>query len=316
MGAQGADGRVAGAVRRDRGQLPSRAQVRRDPGGRARDEDAFGPTRLHPSATGGGLRAEPDPGRARPLPRRRGAVQATSVRELHHRSWRHDFAHRRRGAQPRHPFDRGAALRPSPDPRERTRHRGRHPGRRDHRPRPAGAGGIPAAPAPVRPGAAETQTPEAHARRHSRRRFDRAARQYRAARRRGGSQGERCDRHRAFPQRVPVPQPQRPARRGRAVRGLPQSSSGNGRHAGHHPHLRSRRGQIHPRPAAHRYHSGAGIARDPVVPDGAAALSHPVACPAACLPPREDQHPDSDDRHRLRGGPGARPDPASEAEPG
>ena len=76
VGAEAADRRAARPLRRDRGRLPARAQGRRDPGRRARDEGALGPARLHAAAAQGGRRAQPDPGRARSLAGRRRAVQA------------------------------------------------------------------------------------------------------------------------------------------------------------------------------------------------------------------------------------------------
>ena len=97
----------------------------------------------------------------------------------------------------------------------------------------------------------------------------------------------RCDRHcrlrrrRADAHRVPVRQGFRPARRGHAIRRLPQGAGVGGQQAGHHPHRRCRRRQagagLHgrgrqpvPRPAWHQ--AVAGAPRDiPRADPGAAA---------------------------------------------
>ena len=73
--------------------------------------------------------------------------------------------------------------------------------------------------------------------------------------------------------RIPLHEPRRPARRGRAIQGLCRAGARHGGQAGHHPHPRHRRRQA--RGAARRgdgergRQSGAGPARDPPVAQGA-----------------------------------------------
>ena len=72
-------------------------------------------------------------------------------------------------------------------------------------------------------------------------------------------------------------EPRRPAQRRRAVRGLSTRRAGNGRPAGHDPHVRSWRRQACRRRRTRRAQSGAGTARDPLVPGRAADVSPPAA---------------------------------------
>ena len=92
------------------------------------------------------------------------------------------------------------------------------------------ARGIPLPAAPARGRAGPAGAAASHAGGHARRRARRAARQHRAARRRRRGARGRRGRRRPVPQRVPVHEPRRrPARRGRAVRGLPQRGRGDAR---------------------------------------------------------------------------------------
>ena len=95
--------------------------------------------------------------------------------------------------------------------------------------------------------------------------------------------GKGCGRarHRPVPQRIPVPQPQRPAERRRAIRILQGGGRGAGRQAGHHPHARSGRGQAGAMGPQRGRQSGAGPARHPLVPGRAADCFIP-SCARFC----------------------------------
>ena len=103
----------------------------------------------------------------------------------------------------------------------------------------------------------------------------------------GAAEGRRRRRG-PVPQRVPVHGPQgQPARRGRAVPGLPPRRRRHAGPAGHHPHRGRRRrqaaGRIVPRCGAPE--SGAGPARDPLEP-GRARRCSARSCAPSCAPPR------------------------------
>ncbi len=130
------------------------------------------------------------------------------------------------------------------DPRGRAADRRRRAGRGDRQPRPAGARRVPRC---ARRSSASSAQKLKRLKRRRRRRS--------TARRSSCTPTSSCprtSRRRStpaptgvgpLPQRVPVPEPQRPARRGRAVRGLPRGRRRRWRQAGRDPHARPRRRQ-------------------------------------------------------------------------
>ncbi len=112
--------------------------------------------------------------------------------------------------------------------------------------------------------------------------------------------------HRTVPFRVPVPGQALAAGRGRAVRGVSRGRSRDARAAGHDPHARRRRGQgaeSERRGVDHQ--SGAGPARDPLLPVRARDVPHAAARDPACLGARSGAPADPDARSRARNRPGA-----------
>ncbi len=115
-----------------------------------------------------------DPGRARPLARRRDPLPRAPVRGVRDRhGWRH-VAHGDRRPLARHPRHRRPAPLAHDDPRGRA-HRGRrHAGRAHRQPRPRRPRGIPPQAEPGEARARQAEAPEDGAGRHARR-DDRAA---------------------------------------------------------------------------------------------------------------------------------------------
>jgi phosphotransferase system enzyme I (PtsI) len=132
----------------------------------------------------------------------------------------------------------------SPDPPGRLHHHRRRCRRGDRRPLAHRAGGVPLPPAPERAGAQPPGSPAPHAGGHAGRRARRTAGQHRDARRRprgleAGAVGVGLFRS----EFLFMNRGGRPARRRRAVRGLPPRRRGDERPAGHDPHGRHRRRQ-------------------------------------------------------------------------
>ncbi len=106
--------------------------------------------------------------------------------------------------------------------------------------------------------------------------------------------------------KVPVHEPPRPARRGRAVRGLPRGGRGPEGHAGHDPHARPGRRQVARHDGERRGQSGAGPARDPLLPRRAPGVQHAAARDPARVAPRQGAHPAAHAVDLERDHPGAR----------
>ena len=238
--------------------------------------------------------------RARPVAGRHAAVQEERVRRLRDRRRRPHLAHRDRCAQHGHP---GRGRRPQRQPAGAAGRLGDHRRRcrrDDRRPVADHPGRVRLQAAPGRPRARAAFATAPQAGRHARRPARRPARQHRDARghdrRREGRRGRRGP----VPQRVPLhgprgAAPDAPARRGRAVPGLPARRRGHAGHAGDDPHHRRRRRQAARRQVGTRGRApepGAGPARDPLepgrpgdVPD--AAARHPARRRARRDPPAD-----------------------------
>ena len=249
MGAADADRRAVGAVRRNRGRLPARAQGRH-PAGRRTGAESAG--RHRPRAAekrprwrrGGGAR---DRRRARHFAGRHAAIPQPRLFRFRHRPRRTEFAYRDRRPQPRHSGRGRHGQCVGPDPGRRLADHRRRCRRRHRRSAAAGAGAVPRMAGAPAAHPQEARQAEKDRQRHARRHADHLAGEYRAAGGLRGGDGSGRRRHRPVPLRIPVHGPHRPrpqaAVRGRAVRGLPQGGAGDEGAAGDDPHHRHRRRQ-------------------------------------------------------------------------
>ena len=126
-----------------------------------------------------------------------------------------------------------------------------------------------------------------------------AAGQYRITVRHPASEGRRRRRRGIIPHRIPVHEPQRLARRNRAIRVLQKRGGGDGGKTAHHPHAGHRRGQspVHRR-LRNTDESGARPARCALLLGQPENVSHANPCDFARVALRLDQTLDSDGQRR------------------